>query len=201
MADLLLSAGEISEAVPTIRPLFLNVGRLSAERIDTFGGGAGPVLRLLPKRKARPPEFRSLLAHTLERVNGLVEAEPTRWADLMTYIHALVYNERPQRERRTLQKLILDSMPSELHRQESIQMAETMADVLRREGKREGKLEGECHARQQTLLRQLTQRFGDVPHEVVKAVEATQDVERLDAWLDRILTATTLDEMQLASTT
>ena len=44
-------------------------------------------------------------------------------------------------------------------------------------------------ARQQTLVRQLGKRFGDVPRGVVRTVESTTDVDRLDDWLDRLVMA------------
>ena len=84
-------------------------------------------------------------------------------------------------------------------------MGKTMADVLmergRTEGERKGRTEGRTEAaietRQQTLVRQLRRRFGDVPASAVSAVEATTDVEQLDTWLDRLVTASTLDELEI----
>jgi hypothetical protein len=49
--------------------------------------------------------------------------------------------------------------------------------------------------RQQTLVRQLRKRFGSVPSDVVRVVEATDDVDQLDNWLDRFATAQTLEEL------
>ena len=76
-------------------------------------------------------------------------------------------------------------------------MGKTMADVLmergeqkgRTEGERKGRTEAAIKTRQETLVRQLRKRFGDVPRGVVRAVESTTDVARLDDWLDRFATA------------
>lgn len=45
------------------------------------------------------------------------------------------------------------------------------------------------------LLRQLRRKFTQVPDEVVARIEATEDVDQLDAWLDRILDAETIEDM------
>jgi len=80
-------------------------------------------------------------------------------------------------------------------------MGKTMADVLVEKGRTEGRAEGRTEAavgtRQQTLVRQLRRRFGDVPAEVVNTVQATSDVDQLDDWLDRLVTADTLDELEI----
>ncbi len=49
--------------------------------------------------------------------------------------------------------------------------------------------------RRQTLVRLLRKRFGKVPSAVVSVVEATEDVDQLDKWLDRFATAQTLEEL------
>jgi len=66
-------------------------------------------------------------------------------------------------------------------------MRRTIADEL--------KEEGAIRKSQQTLIRQLKRRFGDVPDELASTIRATGDVEQLDAWLDRFATAQTLDEV------
>jgi hypothetical protein len=66
-------------------------------------------------------------------------------------------------------------------------MRRTIADEL--------KEEGAIKKSQQTLIRQLRRRFGDVPDELVATIRATDDPEQLDEWLDRFATAETLDEV------
>jgi len=57
--------------------------------------------------------------------------------------------------------------------------------------------ERETHAQQQLLLRQLRRKFPDVPPPAMSRVEELTEEEELQALADRILTATTLDELQL----
>ena len=50
----------------------------------------------------------------------------------------------------------------------------------RAEGRTEGRTEAAVETRQQTLVRQLRKRFGDVPRGVVRAVESITDVAQFD---------------------
>lgn len=60
-----------------------------------------------------------------------------------------------------------------------------------------GRQEERAASRRATLLRQLRAKFGAVPDEVARRVEAEVDISRLDALLDRILTAASIEEMRL----
>jgi flagellar biosynthesis/type III secretory pathway protein FliH len=60
-----------------------------------------------------------------------------------------------------------------------------------REGHQEGRQEGLTLAKTATLTRQLTRRFGEPPEWASKRVQEASG-EQIDAWLDRILDAPTL---------
>ncbi len=64
-------------------------------------------------------------------------------------------------------------------------------------GKAIGEARGEARGKRQTLLRLLRAKFGAVPEEVARRVEAEADIARLDALLERILTAASIQEMGL----
>jgi hypothetical protein len=115
------------------------------------------------------------------------QAERRRWLELLSYIMALVYHVREPSEWPSLQQAIEASVQTDEHRQEVIEMRRTIADEL--------KEEGAIKKSQQTLIRLLKRRFGDVPDELSSAIRATNDPEQLDEWLDRFATAETLDEV------
>lgn len=56
----------------------------------------------------------------------------------------------------------------------------------------EARAEGQVVAKAETLLRQLRHRFGEVPTAAAARVRAA-DGDRLDAWLDRVIDAPTLE--------
>lgn len=78
----------------------------------------------------------------------------------------------------------------------------TAAERLREEGRQEGFQEGFQEGRQegrqesikQALLRQLQRRFGEQPSALVERVEAASP-EQLDPWIDRIVTAASLEQV------
>jgi hypothetical protein len=90
-----------------------------------------------------------------------------------------------------LQQAIEASVRTDEHRQEVFEMRRTIADELKEEGAKKGALT----TRQQTLIRLLKRRFGDVPDELSSTILATNDPEQLDEWLDQVVTAETLDEV------
>jgi hypothetical protein len=69
---------------------------------------------------------------------------------------------------------------------------EVIAESARRERQRERQ-----QTLKQTLLRLLHHKFSEVPGKVAQQIEATEDPERLNEWIDRILDAKTLADMEL----
>ncbi|GMR22200.1 MAG: hypothetical protein BMS9Abin37_0533 [Acidobacteriota bacterium] len=76
-------------------------------------------------------------------------------------------------------------------------MASTYAERLLEEGREQGRTEGLVHGRQETLLRQMTKKFGALPEQLVTRVQTTTSTETLDALLDQVLVSDSLDEMDL----
>ena len=109
----------------------------------------------------------------------------------------MVYHERSDSEQRRLQEVMENSVQDEATRQEVVKMRKTGAEALMERGERRAGM----RIRRQTLIRLLRRRFGDIPPEVVSAVEATDNVDQLDNWLDRLVTARTLDELGIGEGT
>jgi hypothetical protein len=68
----------------------------------------------------------------------------------------------------------------------------TVADELRAEGVKQGLEQGLVRGRRQTLERLMTLKFGPLSDAVSTRIQVA-DLEVLDHWLDRILTADTPD--------
>jgi len=79
-------------------------------------------------------------------------------------------------------------------------MRRTMAQVLEEKGRQKGRKEEAVRSRQQTLLRQLRRRFGEVSPTVQQTIEATKDIAHLDAWLDQVVTARSWENMDIGPT-
>jgi hypothetical protein len=72
---------------------------------------------------------------------------------------------------------------------------EALADRLK-EGKEIGEQQGALHHAHQTVFRQLQHRFNQVPNGIVQQIEASSSLEQLDQWLDQIIAAKKLEEIE-----
>lgn len=64
-------------------------------------------------------------------------------------------------------------------------------------GRQEGRQEGLLEGRRSALLRLMSQKFGPLPLQVTERIQALDSAPDLDAYLDRLLSATSLAEMGL----
>ncbi len=68
-----------------------------------------------------------------------------------------------------------------------------------KKGLTDGRREGEREGKRETLLRQLTKKFGSLSEDVTTRVRSLESVDELDVYLDRVLMATSLEEMELGA--
>ncbi len=79
-----------------------------------------------------------------------------------------------------------------------VQEMEVMwADRMRAKYEKEGREKGLIEGKREALLRLLTKKFGPLSEDVTARVRALEAVDELDVYLDRVLTATSLEEMEL----
>ena len=74
---------------------------------------------------------------------------------------------------------------------------ETWMDKLLRQGEEKGREEGLLEGKRQTLLTLMERKFGPLPATVTAHVQSIESAEVFDRLLEQILTASTLEEMQL----
>ncbi len=83
---------------------------------------------------------------------------------------------------------------------EAFRKLPTFQDILyeaERQGRQEGQEIGAIQAQRRLLTRHLQRKFTSVPDEMVQRIEATDSVETLDQWLDQLLVAESLAEMEI----
>jgi predicted transposase YdaD len=73
------------------------------------------------------------------------------------------------------------------------EVKETWSDRILKQGREAGVTEG----KRETLLRLLTVKFGRLSSETIAKVNAVPSAAELDAYLDRILSAESLEDMGL----
>jgi len=194
LAELVEMGDRFAAVTPALEPLFINLPATPASRLESAGGFFGWVLRLVQGRGEPLSDFQQLLQETVRHLGGMVEPERARWLELLSYLHALVYNRRARSEREGLQRVIDASIKAEDH-PEVNRMGKTIADALRDEGRKQEAL----RTRRNTLLRQLRKRFEVIPTVTVDTIETTRSVRQLDQWLDRFATAKTLEEVGIGT--
>jgi hypothetical protein len=75
---------------------------------------------------------------------------------------------------------------------------EEVMEKGREQGLQEGRLAGLIEGKRETLKHLLTKKFGTLPEKTMARIEALDSLEELDTYLDRVLTAETLEDMGLA---
>ncbi len=192
----LIEGGELFAAVtPSHQPLFLNLAQLPAEKLAREGGFFGQVLRLVRSRRRPLSEFKKVILQVVERLQTMPAQQRLRWLEFLWYIHALVYHERHPSEQPELHQVLDSSVHADDIRQEVSTMRRTIADVLEEKGKRKGKKQGKIEGLQESLVRIIRKRFGEVAPQTVTTIQATADLDRLRQWLDATAMAKSLDEV------
>ncbi len=211
LVDLVESGGVFAEFIPQFESLFVNLPATSAATLTRRGGFLGWVLGLLKERLSEPSVFEPLLRRVVEQLEAISADDHDRWRELLSYVHAMVYHYREEGEFARFQKTIETSARRPIDKQEIVAMGRTAAEAMmakgreegrqegREEGRQEGREEGQLIALRGMLLRQLGQRFGTLPGAVVEAVETTSGLPELEAWLDRVLSAETLDDVGIVA--
>ena len=75
--------------------------------------------------------------------------------------------------------------------------AEKLMEKGRAEGREEGRETGLIDGKREALLSLLTAKFGPLAERVTKRVESIDSLDTLNAMLHRVLTATSLEDMEL----
>ena len=162
----------------------VRLARMNAEEYLRQGGPVGAALAALMDRSSSG-DIEHLRASMMRRV-ATSELDEAREFLLVNIIET--YCELSDEQNERYQRLIARK---EYRKVQDLEL--TWADKLLREGEEKGMLNG----KRDTLLRQLTQKFGPLPEPVTERVEAYESVDELDACLERILMANSLVEMGL----
>ena len=198
ICDLVELSDELANRIPDLQPLFLNVGRTS-EKVLQQGGAFGLLLQLLRQRRSQLSVFEETLREVVQALESLGDSDRDRWLELLSYIAAMIYNDREIAEREPLQEMVTESVQNDAYRQEVIEMGKTIAEDLiekgYHKGRREGRQEEGAITRRLLLMQLLSNRFGKVPAATVKRIEATENRRQLDQWFKLALSSKSLAEV------
>jgi hypothetical protein len=120
----------------------------------------------------------------------LGEREGTR---ALTALLRYILQTNPAVERNVLRGLLPGDRGTEVE-EAVMNWFEREMDLRERTGERNGERRGERNAERRVLLKQLRLRFGELPATVVARIEAAE-VPELDAWTERVVTASQLEDV------
>src|SRR5207249_5214409 len=109
LVELVRQGEEFADQIPDLDPLHLNLPDVAPAALEA-AGPLGWVLELIQQRRARPEEFRALVARVVQRLEEMPARERLRWLELLSYIRALVYHDRECSEQEELRQAIIDSV-------------------------------------------------------------------------------------------
>jgi hypothetical protein len=78
-------------------------------------------------------------------------------------------------------------------------MSKTMAEHLIEKGEAKGIRQGKVRTQRRLLLKLLRNRFAKVPAGIVQRIEATEQLDLLDAWFDQASSAKKLADLSFAA--
>jgi len=162
----------------------VRLAKLDAEEYLRKGTAlAAALAALMDRRRARQPL--NLRASMLEQVaeSGGNDAQKSLLQHVIDSYFTLTAEQRE-----SFRKLLKKKEYREAQRMEA-----TWAEELREEGRQTGVIAGKREA----LLQLLTTKFGPLPEHVKSRLDAMESLDELDDYLKRVLTATSLEEMEL----
>ena len=203
----------LSRFVPTFDTLFLGVKATSESDLTESAHPLGWLLTVLQKEDASKSAISGALIEALSHLNALGEAYTPQRQRAILYLFLLILHRRPVEEQAELRRLVDQHIEQISDREEVSVMAQTMAEHLIErgkaqgieqgkaegieQGKAEGIEQGETRAKQEALLKLLRFRFDSVPESAVDEIRLIRNLSRLDFLFEQVLSAQTLDEVDL----
>jgi hypothetical protein len=165
----------------------VRLSRLNAEEYLEEGGPVGAALAALMNRSTRtrrrsPEALRvSMLSKVVE--SELDEARQFLLVDLIETYFPLSDSQKERYQRLVSRK--------EYRKVQDVEL--TWAEKLEQKGREEGLLAG----KREVLLRFLTAKFGPLPEWAKERIDVVDSMDELDGYLDRVLVASSLEDMEL----
>lgn len=182
-----------SRFVPKFDILFLSVKETDAADLTQTDHPLGWLLTVLQKEHANKEVIRTALIEAMSHINALGDAQSQQRQRAISYLFLLILHRRPAEEHEELSTLVDQHIEQPSDREEVGIMAQTMAEHLIEHGIEQG----ETQAKQEVVLKLLRFRFDSVPESVTNQITQIRSLSRLDLLFENVLTAQTLDEIDL----
>lgn len=177
--------------VPDFRFVLVDLATIDSDTLRTSGGSAATRMALLALKEARTAaDLKQLLLGWLTILNELEREYDGNRAIALVSRYLVATRGAEEFRRIDLEALGIGKAASE-----AIMTYETyLLNQGIQRGIEQGREQGREQGQQALFLRMLHRKFADVPADIVRKVEAA-DVDHLGRWVERILFASTLDEI------
>jgi hypothetical protein len=188
LTDLMGEPRELHVFAPRCEPLFWNLAEHSAAELLGSGGAWLQALAVLRAQAEDPAVFQQVFREVMQQLTPLQEQQHIRWEELIRFVLTHALRRRSGQERTTLRGIAAE-VYQQRRPEEVTNMGKTIADELIEEGQLL-----RAHRILQALLRD---RFGNLPDEVARRIEAVTDLDKLQSACIQVRHLSRLEDLQL----
>jgi hypothetical protein len=146
--------------------------------------------------RAEGTEFATVVSEALRRLAGLAGREPAHWERLTRLALYWAVLRRPRAEWEPILEAIRRTQDDAELEREMESMAEQVELTWEEELLQRGESRGRLRAYRRVLRQLIKKKFGSVPAELERRIDAA-DEPRLEAALGQLLSAASLDDVSL----
>jgi hypothetical protein len=188
LAELIGGPEEFRPFAPQWQPLFWDLAEQDPQRLLTAAGAWLQALSVVRSERAERAEFEAVLAQLLPRLVELRHREAIRGHDLLWFVLSWALRRRPREDRQELLTFLQTTIADATVREEVLAVSNSVAETWEQwmEAQAEARAvaraaRAELQTRREALRDLLEGRFGTVPDEVLRRIEACADPARLKA--------------------
>jgi hypothetical protein len=170
--------------------LFFDLSARTPEELLKAVGHWLPALAVVRAEREDRDHFASVLTEVLGRLADLHETEPRRWSELLHFVLSWGLRRRPRDEQQTVYDAVQASQQQGKLRKEMEDMAQALGQTWEQEllqrGQEIGMQKGIAVGVRALLLRRGHKRFGEPDAATIAALEAINDLARLERMSDAL---------------
>jgi hypothetical protein len=200
LAELIGGPEEFRPFAPQWQPLFWDLAEQDPQRLLTAAGAWLQSLSVVRCERAERAEFEAVLAQLLPRLVELRRGEEIRGHDLLWFVLSWALRRRPPEDRQELRTFLQTTIADETMREEVIAVSNTLGQTWEQWVEQRvaaTALRAELQTGREYLRELLQERFGTVPEDVLRRIEACEDPARLKAAHRQVLHIQSPDDVQL----
>jgi len=195
LAELLGDPEALHRFAPRWEPIFWNLAEQQPQTLLQSAREWLNMMAVIRVQDDTAENFAEVFAAALRQLQGLADVDKVRWTELTRIVMTWASWHRPPQESAnldaTIQRVIADAQRA----QEIRAMKQTIARGWVEEGIEEGIERGTLKTLRESIVRIGSRKCGTPTQEVTERLNNTQDVPRLERWLDISFTAVAWSEI------